>query len=1031
MDHRNVNTSRYSLDNQIATKQTFELHTATDHHLNRTVVRKGINFGRALEPVRRQLRFEGEILARLDHPNILPIYDMAFPEDDLHGARTFLILRYVQGEDFGEIIEKLYRRPRDGEFKDRLRFILEQFARACDAISFANRQRILHCDVKPANIMLDRSAEPIVIDWGHALAIPGGDDEASAGDEAAATDNVESAPAEARIRGSLGFQSPELASCERDIDRRSDVYSLGATLYQILTGQAPEESTIARLRDWISSPKHTSDAQWRDAPKDLLAVSVKAMEPKRDKRYDDASEIADEIRRHHRDEVTRARRRYDDSLLHHLLAANRRYKRVVIAAGAAALVLAAISFYQSHLKNQAQAARDEARASRDQASHLFKVAVDSVNVLNVEASEALQWYPGSLQVRSQLLAQAAEAFGQLSTYETNDYLLKVQRIRTRLLLANVKREQGGPNDFAEACDQYRHVLNEIDQHLADGGQKVPLIVEKGNAHFGLAVSLLSLKQLEGWSAADARHDEIYQHIQDGIGHLSLPHRSADSKAFYDALTFSDPELSLSDAEMLRCDSESRLASGLNVGHALMKFSTLDQYHAPESDLALSSLQEALRILRTIDDEDRQEVILATVRVRSMLANRWLSAGRTDDAAAELKKVVDRLEPMADDELVDPDVMWELGVAQSSLGELHWMRGEYPDAKRSYEGARASFAILEQLIPERDDFPFNRSLALMNLGSIAIAQCDTELAKKSLQTAREILNVLANWSTSHVGYVKELARCNDLLAQVHASVDQDLVQAIELFGNSIAAYQRVANHDESVIEDLALAESHYAQALGNSSRRSRLTPELAKQRLELSITRFDEAIANLNLVLQSGDNPRTVNRLARVLFEYGDVLHQADHLDKAEQLFDQASELWERLAQRDQPVSEHMIDYANFLTTQPDATLDDANMAVQLLEQTRESISRISFAFNASLALALSQAGRDDEAQRVLEQIENGPERSAIIAQFVQANLERKVGESERAAETLREAVKRMDRKVPFDSALLRLRRLAQKGSLGE
>ena len=219
-----------------------EVFVALDAELHREVALKQILEKHADDPVSRQ-RFvaEAEITGGLEHPGIVPVYGVGTTA----GGRPYYAMRFIKGDSLKEAIEHFHG---DDALKDNpgrrsleLRKLLRRFTDICNAIDYAHSRGVIHRDLKPANIILGKHGETLVVDWGLAKAI--GRADPSVGEQTIApssSGSSETLPGSAL--GTPAYMSPEQAS--GDLDRlgpRSDVYSLGATLYCLLTGKPPFE----------------------------------------------------------------------------------------------------------------------------------------------------------------------------------------------------------------------------------------------------------------------------------------------------------------------------------------------------------------------------------------------------------------------------------------------------------------------------------------------------------------------------------------------------------------------------------------------------------------------------------------------------------------------------------------------------------------------------------------------------------------------------------------------------------------------
>ena len=222
---------------------------ALDAELNREVALKQILDLHADDPVSRtRFVLEAEITGGLEHPGIVPVYGLGTYGD----GRPYYAMLFVRGDSLKEAIASFHsdetaqgKTTVVGRWSG-LRKLLRRFVDVCNAIEYAHTRGVLHRDIKPGNIIVGKHGETLVVDWG--LAKPLGEVEPGrASDErtlipSSASGSAETLPGSAM--GTPAYMSPEQAA--GDIDRlgpRSDVYSLGATLYCLLTGKPPFEGT--------------------------------------------------------------------------------------------------------------------------------------------------------------------------------------------------------------------------------------------------------------------------------------------------------------------------------------------------------------------------------------------------------------------------------------------------------------------------------------------------------------------------------------------------------------------------------------------------------------------------------------------------------------------------------------------------------------------------------------------------------------------------------------------------------------------
>jgi tetratricopeptide (TPR) repeat protein/tRNA A-37 threonylcarbamoyl transferase component Bud32 len=269
---------------------------AHDNALKRDVALKRIRPDRAAMPnVRARFLNEAQVTAQLDHPGVVPIYLLAEDAD----GQPYYAMRFIQGRTLSEAIRSFYRVPSALAFRD----LLLRFVTACQTVAYAHSKGIIHRDIKPGNIMLGDYGETLVVDWGLAKrfgvaeapsADDGGEHETSGG---ASTDELTQA---GQILGTPPYMSPEQARGGSEaVGPAADIYSLGAVLYEILTGRPPYKGQncgeiLEKLRQ---SPPRRPGAVRRGVPAALDAVCGKAMARLPSERYATATQLSADIER--------------------------------------------------------------------------------------------------------------------------------------------------------------------------------------------------------------------------------------------------------------------------------------------------------------------------------------------------------------------------------------------------------------------------------------------------------------------------------------------------------------------------------------------------------------------------------------------------------------------------------------------------------------------------------------------------------------------------------------------------------------
>ena len=272
---------QYELLEEIARGGMGIVYRARQLGLNRLVALKVIRDSQlASHQAMQRFQLEAEAAAKLHHPNIVPIYEFG----EVHGQH-FLSMKLVDGMDLGK---QLHGRPMEA------RPLAQLMATLAQAIHHAHQRGVLHRDLKPANVLIDASGQPSVTDFGLAKL---------AGREATLTLSSD-------VLGSPNYMAPEQAAGGSDeVTMAVDIYSLGAIMYELLTGRAPfrAETPLKTMRKVMEEEPQAPRTLYQLADADLQTICLKCMEKHPRQRYGSAEALADDLGRWLRKEPIHAR----------------------------------------------------------------------------------------------------------------------------------------------------------------------------------------------------------------------------------------------------------------------------------------------------------------------------------------------------------------------------------------------------------------------------------------------------------------------------------------------------------------------------------------------------------------------------------------------------------------------------------------------------------------------------------------------------------------------------------------------------
>ena len=473
---RKGDPSRYQVVSLYAKGGLGEVFLAEDTEIRRQVALKKIHPQFAHDP-RNLSRFlrEAEITGSLEHPGVVPIYGLGITPD---GA-PFYAMRLIKGETLHEAIRRYHQGGKSGESKsDRrlaLRLLLRRFQDICNAVAFAHSRGVIHRDLKPANIMLSDYGQTLVIDWG--LARVTGSKDGSATDEER---NVPVQPGETALTqmgsvvGTPAYMSPEQAAGRQDqLSPASDVYSLGATLFVLLTGRPPLEGT--NLRDVlrkvelgeVPSP-HQLDSE---VPLPLNAICTKAMAFDPKDRYPAALDLAGEIEHWLADEPVSA---YAEPFTARSARWARQHRPLVTGVAAATSVgilalalstawLATANRKLEEANTAEKTAKQEAQEQETKAKANFLLARESVNRYLKRASENRRLKDAGLaKLRKELLDEAGEFYKQFIRERTDDPTLETELSQAYLQAAKIETETGSAARAIERYQETREYIKKLE-----------------------------------------------------------------------------------------------------------------------------------------------------------------------------------------------------------------------------------------------------------------------------------------------------------------------------------------------------------------------------------------------------------------------------------------------------------------------------------------------------------------------------------------------------------------------------------------
>jgi serine/threonine-protein kinase len=679
-----------------------EVFVARDQELNREVALKEILAAQAAQPESRaRFLLEAEVTGALEHPGVVPVYGLGAYAD----GRPFYAMRFVQGDSLKDAIRAFHEADRRGrtaaERSLALRQLLRRFVDVCNAMAYAHSRGVLHRDLKPANVMLGKYGETLVVDWGLAKVMGHAGPESA---EGPLRPSLGGDPAMTQTGAALGtpaYMSPEQAAGKLDqLGPASDVYSLGATLYCLLTGRAPfaegeVADVLARVQRGDFPPPRQEN---RQVPPALEAVCLKAMALRPGDRYATPRDLADEVEHWLADEPVAA---YREPAATRLSRWGRRHRSLV--AGAAALLLTAVAALGVGLVLLEQAAartenqRKLAEANFADAQRQRDLARSAVDEYFVKVSEdTVLKYPGLQPLRKELLETALKYYQGFVEEHGDDPELKAELARTYFRVGFINGEIGKKEDALNAFRAARDLYQELSQ------------VDPQNASFrgDLAWTYRRIGLIEQWTDRRTEAGASFQQAITLGKELAKSH--PDAAAFQRDLAWSYIDLGVvqqygGQFSAARHSFQEAIATWKHLinNHPRAEFRIgLSQAYTSLGWLlccAGSSMSDAV-------ENCRQAVVLcdevlrengADLGFRNRLGNSlenlgysYYLAGQEAKAREALQRALDIAEPLARDNPAVPEFRERVAQYNVDLGHVLLYSGRDAEARRCLEAAQA-------------------------------------------------------------------------------------------------------------------------------------------------------------------------------------------------------------------------------------------------------------------------------------------------------------------------------------------------------
>jgi len=766
-----------------------DVFVAEDEELHREVALKQIQERHAHDQASRS-RFvaEAEITGRLEHPGIIPVYGLGHYDD----GRPFYAMRFIKGDSLKEAIKRFHEADqtpgRDpGERSLALCQLLRRFLDVCNAIAYAHSRGVLHRDLKPGNVLLGPYGETLVVDWGLAKVV-GRTTEST---EPTRTEGTLAPPSGGGVGSTLpgsmvgtpAYMSPEQALGDlARLGPASDVYSLGATLYHLLSGRAAfEDADLITVRSKIirgefPPPRHVNPS----VPTALEAICLKAMAPKPEDRYSNPRPLAGDVEHWLADEPVAAWREPWSVRSRRWM----RRHRTLATSGAVAVVatllgLSAVLAVQSWFNRRLTRANENLRmaVAREQEAHAVA------------------------QARFTLARDAVEAY---YTGTSEDVLLKrpeLEALRTKLLgtaLQYYQKLQSALEEQHEETVQERKELAEAYERV---GKITNLIGSQADALNAHQRAIQIREELLRGNRADS---DSLRALAVGYNEVGLIHR-ASGRASEARHALEQARKIMEDVLPSAPEDAQFLGTLARVHNSLGAL----QSETGEPANALRCYERALEIRERLLRENPADAQLRFDQANTEYNIGYLQMGlgHPADALRLLRRARGTFEELTREKHDWARALSLLAYSLNHIGNIERMSGLLPEALRSFQDASV---VLENLVhdnPTVAEYKSDLGAMYSNLGGLQFELAQKEKAIKFLRQAIDIQEKLVRAHPTVISYRRELGGAYHNLAGTYGETGL-MDEALRYFEKSREVY-------EGVVKDNA-AEPQFRSDLAGTS-----------------------------------------------------------------------------------------------------------------------------------------------------------------------------------------------------------------------
>jgi serine/threonine protein kinase/Flp pilus assembly protein TadD len=851
------NRDRYTLTRLHAKGGIGQVWLARDEDLGRDVALKELRPERIENPV-VWARFleEARITGQLEHPSIVPIYELTRRKDH----QPFYTMRFVRGRTLTEAIRDYHQKRKQGQARPLdLAHLLNAFVAVCNAIAYAHSRGVIHRDLKGQNIVLGDFGEVMVLDWGLAKLV-GRPDEPFTEPPVVLHDAAHEPTMQGQVLGTPAYMAPEQAEGRLDrVGRHSDIYSLGAILYEILTDVPPfigqnTADLLRRVREELPPrPRQINPT----APTAVEAICLKAMAKQAEERYESATELAEEIRRWLADEPVTA---YPERWYVRFSRWSRRHKTAVTVAGVllatAVVTLAITNVLIGHERNEARRQREQARQAVDE----------------MYTEVATKWLEdrGELDsLQRRFLEKALAYYERFAEEDASDPTVRQERCRAYQRVGDILRKLGRKPQAERA---YRSALR-LQKALAQENPRHRDYQYQWALDNDRLADLL-VKFDDPSKSVEA--EPLYRQSVELLTRL-IARSPGGARSYQIALAKTKKSL----ADLLRKDSRTKQAAEATYREAIQLL---------EPTLVAGS-----------DDPEPPLALAATFNALGSLQQRDL--GQRDAAEQSYRRSLALLEELLSQSISTPTFREDLAESHNSLYLFLLAEGKTAEAEPAL---RRSLELYERLVadyPRRPEYRRKLVRAYSNLGMLLQKEGRLDQAERAYQQANQFGKALVAEDANDIDCLNDLARALNNLGELLAKLGH-APAAEAAYRRSWELYDRLATghlHQPSYLQSRAGVEMNLGVLLDSQGRKA--DADLLYQR---AIDGYKTLVAEVPA------NPELRQELARSLNNLGTILAE-DRPQAAEDAYLEAIKLLGQLVVKFPKVPDYRRDQASWLS----------------------------------------------------------------------------------------------------------------------